>query len=111
MIVEYILGLGIALLTSALTGYLRDLAYILSIIAMAWQFLTPVMYSQEMVLDALASYPTLETQILEMEEVFWKKAADGAWPREAFDMNAKAMLRTVAAEFPEELSKAKSIQK
>ena len=43
--------------------------------------------------------------------VFWKKAADGAWPREAFDMNAKAMLRTVAAEFPEELSKAKSIQK
>ncbi len=59
MIVEYILGLGIALLTSALTVYLRDLAYILSIIAMAWQFLTPVMYSQEMVLDALASYPTL----------------------------------------------------
>ena len=31
MIVEYILGLGIALLTSALTVYLRDLAYILSI--------------------------------------------------------------------------------
>lgn len=48
--------------------------------------------------------PTPEAQLLEMEEVFWKKTADGAWPREAFDMNAKAMLRTVAAEFPEELS-------
>ena len=67
--------------------------------------------TKDEIIRILASYPTLEAQILEMEEVFWKKAADGAWPREAFDMNAKAMLRTVAAEFPEELSKAKSIQK
>lgn len=49
MIVEYILALGIALLTSALTVYFRDLAYILGIITMAWQFLTPVMYAEEMV--------------------------------------------------------------
>ena len=49
MIVEYILALGIALLTSALTVYFRDLAYILGLITMAWQFLTPVMYSEEMV--------------------------------------------------------------
>jgi ABC-2 type transport system permease protein len=53
MIVEYVLGLGIALLTSSLTVFFRDLAYILGIIAMAWQFLTPVMYSQEMVEAAL----------------------------------------------------------
>ena len=46
-------------LTSALDSIFARSAYILSIIAMAWQFLTPVMYSQEMVLDALASYPTL----------------------------------------------------
>lgn len=45
MAVEYILALGIALLSSALTVYFRDLAYILNIISMAWQFLTPVMYS------------------------------------------------------------------
>lgn len=49
MLVEYILALGIALLTSALTVYFRDLAYILGIITMAWQFLTPVMYADEMV--------------------------------------------------------------
>ena len=45
MVVEYVLALGIALLSSALTVYFRDLAYILNIISMAWQFLTPVMYS------------------------------------------------------------------
>ena len=49
MIVEYFLALGIALIASSLTVYFRDLEYILSIVAMAWQFLTPVMYSQEMV--------------------------------------------------------------
>lgn len=53
MIVEYILALGIALLTSALTVYFRDLAYILGIVTMAWQFLTPVMYAQEMVPESL----------------------------------------------------------
>ena len=53
MIVEYFLALGIALIASALTVYFRDLEYMLSIVAMAWQFLTPVMYSQEMVEAAL----------------------------------------------------------
>lgn len=53
MIVEYFLALGIALLSSALTVYFRDLAYILGIIAMMWQFLTPVMYSSDIVPDRL----------------------------------------------------------
>lgn len=47
--VEYLLSLGIAFITSALTVYLRDLEHILIIVAMAWQFLTPVMYGVEMV--------------------------------------------------------------
>lgn len=49
MVVEYILALGVTMLVSALTVYFRDLAYILGIVAMAWQFLTPVMYSSEMI--------------------------------------------------------------
>lgn len=53
MLVEYVLCLGITLLVSALTVYLRDLAYILGIISMAWQFLTPVMYPQSQVADVL----------------------------------------------------------
>lgn len=49
MLVEFILALGMAMLTSAITVYLRDLEYILGIVTMAWQFLTPVMYSGDMV--------------------------------------------------------------
>ena len=43
MLVEYVMALGIALLSSALTVYFRDLSYILGIIAMIWQYLTPIM--------------------------------------------------------------------
>lgn len=53
MLVEYIMALGIALLSSALTVYFRDLSYILGIIAMVWQFLTPIMYSEDMVPENL----------------------------------------------------------
>lgn len=53
MVIEYILCLGIAMLTSALTVYFRDLEYILGIVAMAWMYLTPVLYSVEMVPEKL----------------------------------------------------------
>lgn len=53
MIVEYILALGVAMFSSAITVYLRDVEYILGIIIMAWQFLTPVMYSIEQVPEKL----------------------------------------------------------
>ena len=36
MIIEYILALGLALITSACTVYLRDLEHILGIVSMAW---------------------------------------------------------------------------
>ncbi len=49
MLVEYVLSLGIAMLSSAVTVYFRDLEHILSIIGMAWMYLTPVMYSIEIV--------------------------------------------------------------
>ena len=49
MLVEYVLALGMAFLTSSLTVYLRDLEYLSGIITMAWQFLTPIMYSVEIV--------------------------------------------------------------
>lgn len=49
MVVEYILSLSVALISSAITVYLRDVEYILGIVTMAWQFLTPVMYSVDRV--------------------------------------------------------------
>lgn len=53
MIVEYILALGIGLLSAALTVYFRDLEYILGIVTMAWMYLTPVMYSVDLVPEQL----------------------------------------------------------
>lgn len=53
MIIEYFLALGMAMITSAVTVYIRDLEYLLGIITMAWQFLTPIMYPIEMVPDSL----------------------------------------------------------
>lgn len=52
-LVEYLLCLAMAFITSSLTVYLRDLEYLLGIITMAWQFLTPVMYSIEQVPEEL----------------------------------------------------------
>lgn len=49
MLIEYILCLGITLIASAVTVYLRDLQHILNIVAMAWMYLTPIMYSGDMI--------------------------------------------------------------
>lgn len=51
MIIEYALALGISLITSACTVYVRDLQHILSIIGMGWMYLTPVVYPSSMVPD------------------------------------------------------------
>lgn len=53
MIVELIFSMGIALIVSALNVYFRDLSYILAIVVMAWQYLTPVMYPSSWVPDRL----------------------------------------------------------
>ena len=49
MIVEYVFALGMALLTSAITVYFRDLEHILGIVSMAWMSLTPAGYSKSVV--------------------------------------------------------------
>ena len=53
MLVEYLLALGMTFIASAVTVYCRDLEHILGIVTMAWQFLSPVMYSVDMVPDHL----------------------------------------------------------
>lgn len=51
MIVQYVLCIGVSLIVAALTVYFRDLQYILGIVTMALQYMTPVMYGPEMVPD------------------------------------------------------------
>ena len=53
MIVEYMLALGTALITSAVTVYFRDLEHILGIVTMAWMYMTPIMYDKSIVPERL----------------------------------------------------------
>lgn len=49
MLIEFVLCIGIVYLVSALNVYFRDLEYILGIFSMAWMYLTPIIYSVDMV--------------------------------------------------------------
>ena len=49
MLVEYVLALGIGMLSAAINVYFRDVEHILSIITMAWMYLTPIMYTVDLV--------------------------------------------------------------
>ena len=56
MIVEFLVALGMTMLISGLTVYFRDIEYFMNIVAMAWQFATPVMYGLEQVPERLVPY-------------------------------------------------------
>lgn len=49
VLIEYILALGITLIVSGIAVYFRDMEYILGIVVMAWQFLSPVLYDISMI--------------------------------------------------------------
>ena len=53
MIIEYILALGITMILSAVDVYFRDLEHVMGIIAMAWMFMTPIMYDLSIVPERL----------------------------------------------------------
>lgn len=49
MIIEFFFVLGLVFVFSALTVYFRDLEHILNIITMAWFYLTPILYTMDMI--------------------------------------------------------------
>ncbi|MCR4649506.1 MAG: ABC transporter permease [Lachnospiraceae bacterium] len=53
MLTEYILALGFTFILSGVTVFFQDMQFIMGILTMAWQFLSPVMYSAEMVPEEL----------------------------------------------------------
>lgn len=55
MTIEFILALGFTMIVSAITVYVKDLQYILNIITMAWMYMTPVVYSIEMLPERFRS--------------------------------------------------------
>ncbi len=51
--VEYVLALGMAFLAASVTVYFRDMEHILGILVMAWQYMTPVLYSYDIIPDSI----------------------------------------------------------
>ena len=56
MLIEFIMGIGAALLFSAITVYFRDLEYILNIVTMAWMYMTPILYPMEQIPETVRNY-------------------------------------------------------
>ena len=88
-IVEYILALGMAFLASSVTVYFRDMEHILGIVMLAWQYLTPVLYSYDIIPDqyklwfslnpmtpVIGAYRTIlyEARVPELETLLWALA-------------------------------------
>ena len=80
MLVEYFLALGITLIASAVTVYFRDMEFILGIFMMAWQYLTPVMYSVDIVPQELRNLfmlnPMTPIIIAYRDILYYAKAPD-----------------------------------
>ncbi len=96
MIVEYFLALGITMLVSAITVYFRDLEFILSIFMMAWQYLTPVMYSVDIVPEHLMKLfmlnPMTPITIAYRDILYYAKAPDLSTLLLAVGMSAVFMI-------------------
>ena len=51
LLIQYILSLAISLLLSSVTVYIRDLEYFINVLMMLWFYVTPVLYSIDMIPD------------------------------------------------------------
>lgn len=75
-VIEYIFVLGVSMLSSALTVFFRDLEYLLSILMMAWLYLTPIMYTLEKIPESLRNIFLINPMtsiILAYQEILYYK--------------------------------------
>lgn len=75
---ETLLAFGLTMLVSAITVYFRDMQFLLNVVMMAWQFLTPVMYTVDMVPERLRGIFYLNPMtpiIVAYRDVFYYKQA------------------------------------
>lgn len=49
MMIEFVMALGFALILSSVTVYLKDFEHIVNVLLMGWIYLTPILYTLEMV--------------------------------------------------------------
>jgi len=55
-IIEYLQALGIAFLSSSITVFFRDMEHILGVLSMIWMYMTPILYSIDIVPENMRSY-------------------------------------------------------
>lgn len=78
VIQETLLAIGLTFLFSAITVYFRDMQYILSVVILAWQFMSPVMYGVDQIPDKYRKifYLNPMTPVIEgYRDVFYYKQA------------------------------------
>jgi len=78
MIMEYVLTLGLTLIVSSVTVFFKDMEHIITVLLMAWIYLTPVLYSLEMVPAGLRRFFKLNPMTAVIEGyhniLYWQKA-------------------------------------
>lgn len=80
-VVEYFMGLGIAILFSCINVYFRDLEQVAPVLSMAWQFLSPVLYMAELIPEKYQAVymlnPVAPMVVIYRELLYYKQLPDG----------------------------------
>lgn len=80
MLIEYVFGMAIAILFSCINVYLRDLEQVSGVLSMAWQFLSPVLYSVEVIPEQYRNIymlnPIAPMVVIYREILYYKKVPD-----------------------------------
>ena len=74
MVIEFFFTLGLTLIVSAVNVYFRDLEYILGILTQVWMYLTPILYSVDMVpqqLQVILTYNPMSSVILAYRNILF----------------------------------------
>ncbi len=78
--IEFVMGMGGALLFSSLTVYFRDLEYILNILTMAWMYMTPILYPMSQIPDGIRNWlylnPMTSVVIAYRDILYYRQAPD-----------------------------------
>lgn len=70
-----------------------------------WEYLlSKARASKKIMIDVMNTYGTEEERLKVLEEIFHSKVDKKDQPDEAFDINARSMMRTLQRQFPEELN-------
>lgn len=81
MMIEYFIGLGIAILFSGINVYLRDLEQVAPVLSMAWQFLSPVLYMVDFIPEQYRNVymmnPIAPMVVIYREILYYKRIPSG----------------------------------